>query len=417
MQHRGDESRSHAALFKMPEIHNAAHAAASDQFDGRMILGDGATQFLGSRSSTFSDTGQVKHDHPSDSRRKRSFRTEQGIASPATRIAEGHVRFQIQRENDALAQFRADAFEFLGARHGFEPDDDSLHSRCGESARRTEVTDAGVDPERESQVLESREDGPRRLRSREGVQVGEVELVCAEYLAERQRHILWLTGGRQSADDGTILIPSPSDTANDNTIFQIENGNGTHGSSLPQNRTIRIFIEADEECLTVTQRRGFQVARRAEEMLDQFVVGWRRPVHVKRDDLLALRDDNSFNAFCQGQRQAAPFFLLRGVGAFTDGMRRLLKEPLSFLAGRSTLAMVHPVDFHRHADSFSVFRHRGIDALRPGEDSPLQVDKVRMPLLFEEGDGLLAAHAALAVDHDFAVARNFRQALWQFRQR
>jgi hypothetical protein len=72
-------------------------------------------------------------------------------------------------------------------------------------------------------------------------------------------------------------------------------------------------------------------------------------VHVDGDYFLALGDMNDASGFGQGQRLGAALFMFARIqdGFGFDGV--LLKEPLSSLARRSTLAMIHPINLGRHA--------------------------------------------------------------------
>src|SRR5205807_5011576 len=58
-----------------------------------------------------------------------------------------------------------------------------------------------------------------------------------------------------------------------------------------------------------------------------------------------------------------------------------------------------------------------IDALGPRQDATLQVLGFLIALVFQELLRLKAAHAALAVDDDFAIRVQFLKALRQLRQR
>jgi hypothetical protein len=58
----------------------------------------------------------------------------------------------------------------------------------------------------------------------------------------------------------------------------------------------------------------------------------------------------------QGKGFCASLPLFAGIGCRLDGNRVLLKEPLSFLATGSALAMVQPIDVRGHGlTSFPVF--------------------------------------------------------------
>src|SRR5262249_51058484 len=77
------------------------------------------------------------------------------------------------------------------------------------------------------------------------------------------------------------------------------------------------------------------------------LVGWVAP-HVKGHDLLPLRHDDTLDRL--GQRQGffpAPAFLGR-VALLADLPGVRLKEPLSFLASDSALAVIQPIDAASH---------------------------------------------------------------------
>src|SRR5580658_1437473 len=60
----------------------------------------------------------------------------------------------------------------------------------------------------------------------------------------------------------------------------------------------------------------------------------------------------------------------------------------------------------------SVLLHLRIDFVAPGEDATGEVDHLRVTGLLEEFSDTLRAGTAAAVDNDFAIAGDFRQALW-----
>jgi hypothetical protein len=112
---------------------------------------------------------------------------------------------------------------------------------------------------------------------------------------------------------------------------------------------IRRLAEADEESLAQAQRRRFEVAGGAEEVPREGVVVGRRGPHVEGDDFFAAGDDDSADGFGELQRLVAAALVLAGVEDLgRRGVVVRLKEPLSFLAPRSALAVVHPVDALRH---------------------------------------------------------------------
>jgi hypothetical protein len=70
-------------------------------------------------------------------------------------------------------------------------------------------------------------------------------------------------------------------------------------------------------------------------------------LHVEGDDLLAADDHDPGRPPGERQGLGGAFALLAGIALVDNGDGLCLKEPLSFLAADSALAMVQPVDF-RH---------------------------------------------------------------------
>ena len=77
------------------------------------------------------------------------------------------------------------------------------------------------------------------------------------------------------------------------------------------------------------------------------IVG-RRFLHVEADYLLALGHDDLVRCLGKGQRLFLAAPLLAGTDFIADLQRVLLKEPLSPLAARSPLAVIHPVNLGTH---------------------------------------------------------------------
>lgn len=91
--------------------------------------------------------------------------------------------------------------------------------------------------------------------------------------------------------------------------------------------------------------RSFQVAGRPKQMSRQSVVVGRVGFHVENDDVLTARDQDALDRAGQFDGFLPSALLLAGIddlGGLADGV--LLKEPLSFRATRSALAVVHPVN-------------------------------------------------------------------------
>lgn len=101
-----------------------------------------------------------------------------------------------------------------------------------------------------------------------------------------------------------------------------------------------VFVESHEQRLTKSHRGRAQIAGGAEQEGEQrFVVG---PVffHIEVDDFLSSRDNDMRGVMSQMQGLIRPLFFLAGIGDRFDGNGMFLKEPLSFLAGRSALTVV-----------------------------------------------------------------------------
>jgi hypothetical protein len=77
-------------------------------------------------------------------------------------------------------------------------------------------------------------------------------------------------------------------------------------------------------------------------------------LHVEGDDLLAAGHVNRVRGLRQGKRLGSALSFFAGVGDSLDLDRVLLKEPLSSLARRSALAVIHPIDV-RHGDVLQTF--------------------------------------------------------------
>ena len=94
--------------------------------------------------------------------------------------------------------------------------------------------------------------------------------------------------------------------------------------------------------------RRTQVPRRTEHLARERLVVRRVLPHVERDELLPLGDVNDMRRLRQRKRFGPPLPFFARVGYRFDFHGVLLKEPLSFLARRSVLAMVHPIDLAWH---------------------------------------------------------------------
>jgi hypothetical protein len=113
-------------------------------------------------------------------------------------------------------------------------------------------------------------------------------------------------------------------------------------------------VETNVERVALPNRWRTQIAGRTEQVAGQRIVVGRVVVHVDRHDLLSLGDVNGASGPGQGQRFRPALPKFAGIGAGLNRYLILLKEPLSFFARRSALAVIHPVNRLGHADSPSV---------------------------------------------------------------
>src|SRR5258708_1037099 len=120
------------------------------------------------------------------------------------------------------------------------------------------------------------------------------------------------------------------------------------GAILSHEGLVYLRAEADVERLAFLDGRRTQVPRRTKKMARQRVVARGVLLHVESDDLLAARDVNRVRRPRQRERLGPALLLLAGIGGVFDLDRVLLKEPLSPLARRSALAVIHPIDGMRH---------------------------------------------------------------------
>ena len=83
-------------------------------------------------------------------------------------------------------------------------------------------------------------------------------------------------------------------------------------------------------------------------MSQQRFVVWPIDFEVERNDLLAPNGDDSIDPLYQGQRLVLAEAYFGRVFRCSDNPFCFLKEPLSFLTGRSGFSVIHPVNRLRH---------------------------------------------------------------------
>jgi hypothetical protein len=114
--------------------------------------------------------------------------------------------------------------------------------------------------------------------------------------------------------------------------------------------SINVLVESDIDRFAPHNRWRPQIAGWAEHLTHERVVG-RVLLHVKRYDLLSLGDMNDVGGFRQRKRLGSAFLFLVRIDRCLDFYLVLLKEPLSFLARRSAIAVIHPINIRRHGFS------------------------------------------------------------------
>jgi hypothetical protein len=154
--------------------------------------------------------------------------------------------------------------------------------------------------------------------------------------------------GQSGAQSRDALDPS-RDREGAGSQFQGAGGiGGMVRGALRQRRSIRLFIETDDERAADPQGRRPQLARRAEHGLEEFGVAGRVGFHIERDDRWAPGDDDFRGGLRQRQRVAAAQFRLARRDGLFGRDSHFRKEPLRLGATGSARAVVIP--FHVSCD-------------------------------------------------------------------
>ena len=233
MEGGGDEEAGDRFRSQGLEVLVGADAAAGGDVERGVRGGDLAAEVECSQAGLAADVLQVEDNEIPDVGLGDVSGDGQGVSRPLVGGGERGASFEVEAEEEAIgAEFLDPAGEFGGGSERFEGENDAGGAATEKAAGLFEFADAEVDFEFEAVGDEPAVRVPVGDFSLERVEVGDVEAVEAEAIANGAGDIEGAGGVGELGDDGPVFVASSADAANDVALHEIEDGDDFQGGAF-----------------------------------------------------------------------------------------------------------------------------------------------------------------------------------------